>query len=181
MITASSTALPTRPGTDPVFGSFGGLIRNTFRSLGMQWFLYRAERRKSRSTEPVGEMNAHMLRDIGAPDAMIASAAGARPAYQRHGIPFGFSVVLVAIALAVTGTPVSAEIVVPSAARSSGQALTQAASVPMAGVFAGEYVNGAPVYRFPAVVVTGSAREVAAARPQPPCRQSLAHAAKSRA
>jgi hypothetical protein len=43
----------------------------------------------------------------------------------------------------------------------------------MAGVFAGEYVKGAPVYRFPAVVVTGSRKESPAGNLQP-CRQARA-------
>ena len=40
------------------------------------------------------------------------------------------------------------------------------------------HVNGAPVYRFPAVVVTGSRRDVSTGALQP-CRQNLARSGKS--
>ena len=179
MSTASSTSttLPTRPGSDPVFGQFGGLFRSTLRSLRMQWFLYQRKRGKARPIDSVGEMNAHMLRDIGAPEEMIASAAGGRPAYERHGIPFGLGAVLVALALTGTPTPASAETVAGANVKTRAQVL---AKEPLPAVFAGEYVDGAPVYRFPAVVVTGSRRDSTAAHLQP-CRQTLAQAVKHRA
>jgi len=74
-LSQTSTILRSRPGSDPVFGPFGGLLRTTLHNVRLQWFLYRTERRKARAPEPLGEMNAHMLRDIGAPDAMVARAA----------------------------------------------------------------------------------------------------------
>ena len=43
----TTTVLRSRPGIDPVFGQFGGIIRTTLRSLRLQWFLYRAGRRRS--------------------------------------------------------------------------------------------------------------------------------------
>src|SRR5262245_1800313 len=151
---STSSVFAPRPGADPVFGRFGGLFRTTLRSLRMQWFLYRAQHRKAGAKEPVGEMNAHMLRDIGAPEEMIASATAVKPAYWRHGIPFGLSVVMVSLALTGTPTPASAETVAQSGARNKAPARVDVASAPLAAVFAGEYVNGAPVYRFPTVVVT---------------------------
>ena len=175
---STSTALSSRPGFDPVFGQFGGLFRTTLRGLRMQWFLYRGRREKTRSIESVGEMNAHMLRDIGAPEEMIASSKAARPAYERHGIPFGFAVLIVALALGGTGMPTSAQTV--AQANTSATVQVQVAKERLPAVFAGEYVNGAPVYRVPAVVVIGTRHEGSIARSQP-CRQMLANMAKSRA
>jgi hypothetical protein len=53
------------------------------------------------------------------------------------------------------------------------QAQVQGEKAPTAGVFAGEYVNGAPVYRFAAVVVTGSRKASPGGNTQP-CRQTRA-------
>jgi hypothetical protein len=75
---STSTVLRSRPGSDPVFGPFGGLFRTTLRDLRLHWFLYRTQRRKVRVPEAMGEMNAHMLRDIGAPDEMVARAAAGK-------------------------------------------------------------------------------------------------------
>ena len=176
---STATALPSRPGSDPVFGRFGGVFRTTLRDLRLRWLLYRAARRAHRPLASVGEMNAHMLKDIGAPDEMTARAATGRRAYERHGIPFGFSLMLAALVLGGTGTPTSAQTVAANAA-GKPEAQVQPASTPMAGVFAGEYVNGAPVYRFPAVVVTGSRKAVSTGALQP-CRQNLARSGKSAA
>jgi hypothetical protein len=183
MNTASSmsTALHTRPGSDPVFGSFGGPFRATLRGLRMHWFLYRGRHAKTRTTESVGEMSAHMLRDIGAPDEMIASTSLARPAYERHGIPFGLSIVLLSLALTGAPTPASAQTAAQSSPGGRAQSQAQVPTAAMAGVFAGEYVNGAPVYRFPAVVVIGSRKESTVAARQQPCRQTLAHGINTRA
>ena len=171
---STSSDLTYRPGMDPVFGRLGGLVGITLRNLRLQWFLYRVERRKARPIEAVGEMSAHMLRDIGAADALVRSTAGTRPAYERHGLRFGLSVVLLALVLAMNGTESSAQ----SAARRDASVTAQVrnANVPMAGVFAGEYVKGAPVYRFPAVVVTGSRKD--ASQDKQPCRQTLARAGR---
>jgi hypothetical protein len=78
------------------------------------------------------------------------------------------------------GTPTSAATVAHAAASSKAQANVQPVSEPMAAVFAGEYVNGAPVYRFPAIVVTSS-RKADASGNLPPCRQARATPAKTRA
>ena len=183
MNTASSnvTALSTRPGRDPVFGDFGGLIRTTFRGLRMQWFLYRRQHARDRPIESVGEMNAHMLRDIGMQDEMIGSSAGAKPAYERYGIPFGLSVVVVSLALAGVAAPADAGTATRAVVGDKAQAQVQVATTPLAAVFVGEYINGAPVYRLPAVVVTGTRKDETAAGRQPPCRQTLAQADKNRA
>jgi len=148
---ASSTSPfpPCRPGTDPVFGQLGGgLIRTSLRSLRLQWILYRAARRKTRTIEPGDNMNVHMLRDIGVTQETLSRGATPRPACERHGLPFGLWVLLVALALTGSAAPTSSEAARPAKPQASG--------VPLPAVFAGEYVNGAPVYRFPAVVVMGS-------------------------
>ncbi len=170
-LSSTSTVLRSRPGSDPVFGPFGGLLRTTLRDLRLQWFLYRMQRRKVRVPEPLGEMNAHMLRDIGAPDEMVARAAAAKPLYERSGIPFGFTVLLATLILGGAPAPSSAANVTPVDREPPAQ--VQVVNAPMAGVFAGEYVKGAPLYRFPAVVVTGSRKESPAGHLQP-CRQARA-------
>ena len=190
--TSTSTLLPSRPGTDPVFGQFGGVLRTTLRALRLQWILYRAQRRKAQACEAIGEMDAHMLRDIGAPDELYARAAEQRRAHDRRGIPFGFSVALAALAVVGTLTSTSAADAAqgnPSAkmiaqaqairvriARAQGTQ-TQVSQTQMAGVFAGEFVDGGPVYRFPAVVVTGSRKDGPTGDP-PPCRQARASTPK---
>jgi uncharacterized protein YjiS (DUF1127 family) len=172
---STSNVLSARPGSDPVFGQLGGFIRTTLRSLRLQWILYRGQRRKTRAIEAVGPLNAHILRDIGVSNEMLFRDAATRPAHERHGMPFGLAVLLVALALDGASTPASADTV----ARAGDKTQPQVSSVQMAGVFAGEYVNGAPVYRFPAVVVTASRKEIASAKAQPR-RQSIASAASNR-
>ena len=174
----TTTVLRSRPGYDPVFGQFGGLFRTTLRSLRLQWFLYRAGRRQARVTESMGEMNAHMLRDIGAPDEMVARAATARPAYERTGIPFGLAAVLLSLVLGGMSPPTSAANRGTADTSGDAQAPVQVAKAPMAGVFAGEYVDGASVYRFPAVVVTGSRKDSPKSNLQP-CRQTRATGSKA--
>jgi uncharacterized protein YjiS (DUF1127 family) len=169
---STSTILSSRPGSDPVFGQFGGFFRTTLRSLRLQWILHRAQRRKVRPIESIGEMNAHLLKDIGVAENTLSRRPSPGAAYERHGIPFGLSAILLAIALGGTAAPTSAQTI------ARGNAEPQVASAPMAGVFAGEYVNGAPVYRFPAVVVTGPRKDPALAKSQP-CRQTVASGAKT--
>jgi len=175
-LSQTSTILRSRPGSDPVFGPFGGLLRTTLHNVRLQWFLYRTERRKARAPEPLGEMNAHMLRDIGAPDAMVARAAASKPLYERTGIPFGFTVLLASLVLSGAPTPSSAASV--TSIDREVPAEVRVVEAPMAGVFAGEYVKGAPVYRFPAVVVTGSRKESPTGSLQP-CRQMRAVSLKT--
>ena len=174
-VTSTSTALRSRPGTDPVFGQFGGVLRTTLRAVRLQWILYRAQRRKVPALDATTEMNAHMLRDIGAPDQWVARAAAGRFRHDWRGISFGVAVVFVAMTILGTATPTSAAEPAPDNAQ--GKVIAQPR---MAGVFAGEFVDGAPVYRFPAVLVTGSRKEGTTGNP-PPCRQARTGTAKDRA
>jgi uncharacterized protein YjiS (DUF1127 family) len=171
----TSSILPSPSGTDPVFGRLGGFVRTTLRDLRLHWILCRAQRRNTRAIERLGPLNPHVLRDIGVSNEMLFCDAAPRPVHERHGLPFGLSMLLVALALDGTATPALAE-TLARAADKPQQA--QVASPPMAGVFAGEFVNGAPVYRFPAVVVIGSRKAAASAKAQS-CRQSLASAARN--
>ena len=164
----TTTGLSSRPGSDPVFGQFGGLFRTTLRGLRMQWFLYRVQRRK-RAPEPVGEMSAHLLRDIGAPEEMIARAAAGKSTYGRAGFPFGLAAIAAAIVLIGAPGPAWAAGEIATEGSAQPEARIQVGNAPLAAVFAGEYVNGAPVYRFPAVVVTGSRKDGLSGTP-PPCR-----------
>ena len=173
---STSNVLSSRPGADPVFGQLGGFVRTTLRGLRLQWILYRGQRRKTRAIEHVGPLDAHLLRDIGVSNEMLFRYAATRPVHERQGMPFGLAVLLVALALHGAATPASADTV----ARAGERARAQVSSAPMAAVFTGEYVDSAPVYRFPAVVVTGSRRDRASAQAAT-CRQSLASVAKKRA
>ena len=111
-------------------------------------------------------------------EEMTASSRAARPAYERHGIPFGFAALIVTLALAGTGMPTSAETV--AQANASAKAQVQVVKERPSAVFAGEYVNGAPVYRVPAVVVVGTRKEDSTAQSQP-CRPTIAQGITNRA
>jgi len=171
---STSTVPSSRPGTDPVFGQFGGPIRTMLRNLRLQWMLYRTQGRKVRALEPVRTTNAHLLRDIGLSREMLSPEAAERPARDRLGLPFGLGMIFLALALNGAGTPAFAQ----TMARAGDRTESRMSSVPTVGVFAGEYVSGAPVYRFGTVVVTGSRKESAPPRGRNG-RQSIASGARS--
>ena len=159
-----SIALPSRPLTERVLAALGLRLRLAQRSLLSRWHHYRLQRREARLLEGLGEMNAHLLRDIGAPDRLIERAVEIRRASRWREIPFQLSVVLVGIALAGTASPVPAVERVDPRPVGSVHAPRE-----MVGAFTGEFVDGAPVYRFPTVVVGGS-RRAEPARSAPPWR-----------
>ena len=111
----------------------------------------RARRREAHAVDAIAYMNAHMLRDIGAYDRLIAPAAARSDAEHRRRIAFHLSTPLVVVALIATaalGTVAQA-----ADSRPTSRAPAQAQLI---GDFTGEYVNGAPVYRLPPVIVVGS-------------------------
>ena len=117
-------------------------------ALLARWRDRRARRRELRAFDALAHMSEHMLRDIGAHDRLLSHAAARRDAEHRRRISAQLSLPVVALmavaALAVTGEATASP---PSKA---------CARVQMAGVFTGEYVNGAPVYYLPPVTVVAS-------------------------
>lgn len=131
--------------------SIGALLRTTLRALQLHWRAYQSQRREAHALIAIGDMDLHMLQDIGAPDELISRAAAGRSPSHWRDTPFQLLVVTGAIAVIATATLTSAAQAAPAQPPCGAYAETQ-----MAGVFTGEFINGAPVYRFPAVVVTSS-------------------------
>jgi len=90
----------------------------------------------------------HMVRDIGAP-RLISHAAARRDADHRRLISVQLSTPFLVVALIATVALGAAGVAIGSPPTSKTQAQ-------MVGVFTGEYVNGAPVYRLPPVTVVAS-------------------------
>ena len=123
-------------------------MRTTLRALLLQWHDHRAQRREAQALDAIGEMDAHMLRDIGAPEQWVARAATRRGALHWRDVPFQLSAAIVAIVLTGVAPPTSAAEATPR--QTTSKALAQAQ---IDGIFTGEFVDGAPVYRFPSVIV----------------------------
>jgi len=136
--------------TERVVSGVGKALRAA-RVLRVLWRGSRARRRARRTLSMPSDMNAHMLRDIGAHDRLIAHAAARSDAEHRRRVAFQLSRPLLVVALIATaalGTVAEA-----ADSRPTSRAPTQAQLI---GDFTGEYVNGAPVYRLPPVIVVGS-------------------------
>src|SRR5207249_11312624 len=69
------------------------------------WCGYRGRRRDARAVDAIADMNAHMLRDIGTHDRLIAHAAARSDAEHRQRIAFQLSTPLLVVALIATATP----------------------------------------------------------------------------
>ena len=121
------------------------------RQLLSRWHDYQARRQEARALVAINEMDAHLLRDIGAPDHLIARAVENARASPWREVPLRLAMVLVTIAVIGTLAPPS----VAEAASPKGTG-TSHAQGKMAGVFTGEFVAGVPVYRFPTVIVAGA-------------------------
>ena len=83
-LSSSSVVLPSRPLAGSVFAGLGASLNSLARTLLSRWRDSLAQRREARALAAVGEMDLHMLRDIGAPEHLIARAAEARSAYGRR-------------------------------------------------------------------------------------------------
>ena len=146
-------------------------------TLRVHWRDSRARRREARAVDAIADMNAHMLRDIGAHDRMIAHAAARSDAEHRQRIAFQLSTPLLVVALIATATPGTVAQAADSPPTSRAPAKAQ-----LIGGFTGEYVNGTPVYRLPRVIVVGSrkleqarlAREAQATSAQQPRAKAAA-------
>ena len=115
------------------------------------WRGYKSRRRDARAVDAVADMNAHMLRDIGAHDRLIAHGAARSDADHRRRIALQLSTPLLVVALIATATLGT----LAEAADSRPTSEARATAQPI-GDFTGEYVNGTPVYRLPRVIVVGS-------------------------
>ena len=115
------------------------------------WRGYGARRRDACAVDAILDMNAHMLRDIGAHDRLIAHGAARSDADHRRRIAFQLSTPLLVVTLIATATLGA----LAEAADSRPTSEVPAKSQPI-GNFTGEYVNGTPVYRLPRVVVVAS-------------------------
>ncbi|HEY2967481.1 MAG TPA: hypothetical protein VGK75_03855 [Casimicrobiaceae bacterium] len=120
-------------------------------AAGALWGNYTARRRDARAVDAIADMNAHMLRDIGAHDRLIAHAAARKDADHRRRIAFQLSTPLLVVTLIAAVTLGAA-----AEAADSRPTGTAPATAQLIGSFTGEYVNGAPVYRLPSVIVVAS-------------------------
>jgi uncharacterized protein YjiS (DUF1127 family) len=145
----------------PLTGRAVSAVGNALRAAGALvalWRIQRARSREARAVDAMTDMNEHMLRDIGAPDRLISHAAARRDADHRRRISVQLSAPLLVVALIATVALGAA-----AEAADSRPASKASAQAQVVGVFTGEYVNGAPVYRMPPVIVVAS-REIDRAR-----------------
>ena len=115
------------------------------------WYDKRARRREVRVVDAIADMNEHMLRDIGLADQVISHAAIRSDADHRRQISVRLMTPLLVLALIATAALGAAAEAPDLRATSKERAQAQ-----MVGVFSGEFVNGAPVYRLPPVIVVAS-------------------------
>jgi hypothetical protein len=97
-------------------------------------------------------VNDHMLRDIGVVDVRTSRAE--RETWSRVFDADPRS--LLAAALVATAVQAWA-----GSTTASGQSAANTANAPMVGVFTGEFVNGAPVYRLPPIAVVAGRKALA--------------------
>ncbi len=90
---STSVVLTSRPPADRVFAGLGDRLRSAKRALSSLWRDYEARRREARALNGIGDMDAHILRDIGAPDRLIARAAEGRRASHWREVPFQWAAV----------------------------------------------------------------------------------------
>jgi hypothetical protein len=127
--------MPSRPLTERIAAA----IRDGLRS------------RQARPYEDVIELDAHILKDIGAPSWLISRAVERRDA--QPGLTDGGAVRWWASLVTVAGIAVLTASVlgVPSA-----RACTASVQVPMEGMFTGEFDRGVPIYRLPSISVSAN-------------------------
>ena len=156
-LSSQPSVVLSRPLTERVVSEVGKALRAAGALLA-HWRIHRARSRDVRAVDAMTDMNEHMLRDIGAPNRVISDAAARRDAHHRRLISVQLSTPLVVVALIAT-------VALGAAAEAADlQPVNKVfAKTQVVGVFTGEYVNGTPVYRLPAVIVVAN-REVARAR-----------------
>ena len=136
-------------------------LRRALRAAGILralWRDSRARSREARAVAAIADMNEHMLRDIGADDRLIAHAVARSDPDHRRRIAVQLGTPLLVVALIAT-------VAVGATAEAANLRPTGKERAQMVGVFTGEYVNGAPVYRLPPVTIAAS-RRVERAKPE---------------
>jgi len=144
-----SVVLSMRPRTGRAFAA----LREWLQTLHARRHDLQAQRRDARTRHAVSEMDAHLLRDIGAPEELIARAVEDRN--SRVPREFLFQLATVAAAITMIAMPEPAFAADGAGSETTGKRVAQQATP---GVFTGQFAEGGPVYRFPSVVVTGSRR-----------------------
>src|SRR5437899_4501046 len=147
---SQSVIFPSRPLAERVFAGSSDALRVALSVAETLWGRHKVRSRQARAMRAISDMNEHTLRDIGAPDQLISHAAARSRAHHRRQISLQLLVSLLAGALIATATPISAEATHPP---TTSKERTQERIV---GVFTGEFVDGAPVYRLPSVVVVAA-------------------------
>jgi hypothetical protein len=145
----------------PLPGRVATGVSKALSAAGMLLALWRESRVRSRDVraiDAITHMNEHMLRDIGAHDRLISHAAARSDADHRRRISVQLSTPFLVLALTATAALGAAAEAADSRLTSKASAETQ-----LVGVFTGKYVNEAPVYRLPPVIVVGT-RKVERAR-----------------
>jgi hypothetical protein len=82
-----SVVIPLRARTERVYARIGERVRAALRALLKRWREHKTRRAEPRAFDAIGDMNEYMLRDIGAPDWLIARAVARRDAHHRLCIP----------------------------------------------------------------------------------------------
>ena len=112
--------------------------------------------RQARASDNIVELDAHILKDIGAPSWLISRAVERRDAQPTHvGAAHGWARLVTVAGIAV----LAAFVLGPP----SADACKIAAPAPLEAVFTGEFDRGVPVYRLPTITVLAS-RNVEPAR-----------------
>ncbi len=70
--------------TERIGAAIGDTLRTTGRSFVARFRERRARRRGAWASEAIGQMNDHMLKDIGAPDWMMSRAAAQKDSLRRE-------------------------------------------------------------------------------------------------
>jgi uncharacterized protein YjiS (DUF1127 family) len=79
----AAAALPRVPAFHRA-SSAAAMLRTLVGNLSILWDQYRERQRGSRELRRLADMDAHVLKDIGAPEWMVARAQDRADAYRRH-------------------------------------------------------------------------------------------------
>jgi len=162
------------PSSRPQAGRALAAVREWLQALYARRRDLHVQRREARALRATSEMDAHLLRDIGAPEELIARAIEDRTHLPRE---FLFQLATVAAVVAVIATPVPALAADRAISETTCERLVQRA---LPGVFTGEFSDGGPVYRFPSIVVIGSRKVEAVVNEAPLAQHRPARAAATR-
>ena len=83
----TSIALPSRPPIGRTSEGIRPTLRDTLHAMLSRWREHRALVQKAHALDTLG-LNAHLLRDIGAPDENLLRAVAGRDAHHWREIPF---------------------------------------------------------------------------------------------